>query len=82
MSSSILTYHSKVKKDRKLIYDGKEISNCLKTEYTSQMNDRTNRGNSVQFDEVKGAEGSEKFILAKNFFFQIFTYLYKYCLEI
>jgi len=40
------------KKDGKFIYDGKEISNCLKTEYTSQMNERTNRGNSVQFDEV------------------------------
>merc|ERR1711973_214030 len=40
------------KKDGKFIYDGKEISNCLKTEYTSQMNERTNRGNSVQCDEV------------------------------
>ena len=25
-------------KDEKFIYDGKEISNCLKTEFTSQMN--------------------------------------------
>ena len=40
------------KKDKKFIYDGKEISNCLKTEFTSQMNKRTNRGNPVQFDEV------------------------------
>ena len=36
----------------RFIYDGKEISNCLKTEFTSQMNKRTNRGNPVQFDEV------------------------------
>ena len=40
------------KKDKKFIYDGKEISNCLKTEFTSQMNKRTNRGNPAQFDEV------------------------------
>ena len=40
------------KKDEKFIYDGKEISNCLKTEFTSQMNERTNRENPVRFDEV------------------------------
>ena len=40
------------KKDEKFIYDGKEISNCLKTEFTSQMNKRTNRENPVRFDEV------------------------------
>ena len=40
------------KKDGTFIYDGKEISNSLKTEFTSQMNERTNRENPVQFDEV------------------------------
>ena len=40
------------KKDGTFIYNGKEISNCLKTEFTSQMNERTNRENPVQFDEV------------------------------
>ena len=40
------------KKDKKFIYDGKEISNCLKTEFTSQMNERSSRKNPVQFDEV------------------------------
>ena len=40
------------KKDEKFIYEGKEISNCLKTEFTSQMNKRTNRENPVRFDEV------------------------------
>merc|ERR1712105_130900 len=32
--------------------DGIEISNCLKTEFTSQMSERTSRQNPVQFDEV------------------------------
>ena len=40
------------KKDGTFIYNGKELSNCLKTEFTSQMNEKTNRENPVQFDEV------------------------------
>ena len=40
------------KKDEKFIYDGKEISNCLKTEFTTQMNKRTSRENPVRFDEA------------------------------
>ena len=40
------------KKDGKFIYNGKELSNCLKAEFTSQMNERTNRENPVQFDKV------------------------------
>ena len=40
------------KKDERFIYNGKEISNCLKTEFTSQMSERTSKENPVQFDEV------------------------------
>ena len=40
------------KKDGTFIYNGKELSNCLKTEFTSQMKEKTNRENPVQFDEV------------------------------
>ena len=40
------------KRGETFIYNGKEISNCLKTEFTSQMSERTSRQNPVQFDEV------------------------------
>jgi len=40
------------KKNGTFIYNGKELGNCLKAEFTSQMNEKTNRENHVQFDEV------------------------------
>ena len=40
------------KRGETFIYNGKEISNCLKTEFTSQMSERTSKENPVQFDEV------------------------------
>ena len=39
------------KKDGKYIYDGKEICESLKTEYTSQMSTRSNRENIQQFSD-------------------------------
>ena len=40
------------KKDETFIYNGKEISNSLKTEFTSQMNERSNRGNPRLFEDI------------------------------
>ena len=39
------------KKDGEFIYDGKEICDSLKTEYTSQMSNRSNRENIQLFDD-------------------------------
>ena len=39
------------KKDGEFIYDGKEICDSLKTEYTSQMNNRSNSENIQLFDD-------------------------------
>ena len=40
------------KKDGTFIYNGKDITNCLKTEFTSQMGERSNIKIPIQFDEV------------------------------
>ena len=47
------------KKDETFIYNGKELSNCLKTEFTSQMGERSNRENPVQFDEINEGDLSD-----------------------
>ena len=47
------------KKDKTFIYNGKEISNCLKTEYTSQMSERSNRENPTLFNEINEGDLSD-----------------------